>query len=87
MYKTIYDFKGKPTGIQNDNMSIPLEQLNRDFRKFLAWNKKQKKPLDYETPIDVVKPVVEKTEVEKLKDLLVEKSILSETDIDSLKSI
>ena len=51
MYKINYDLEGKPSGIQReDGACIPFEPLNRDFRKFLEWNKTGK--LDYETPIE-----------------------------------
>jgi len=58
MYKISYDLdSGRVLGINKEEeanyMFIPVNLLNRDFRKFLKWNKVQKKPLDYETPIAV----------------------------------
>jgi len=76
MYKINYDFTGEPVSIQKGNMSIPFEPLNRDFRKFLEWNKKQKTPLDYEisiepTPVEPVETLGEKIAKEVEKQLKV----------------
>ena len=63
MYKINYDMTGKPINIQRDDGAcIPFEPLNRDFRKFLEWNQKQKKPLDYEKSIKVEPVVIESLE-------------------------
>jgi len=58
MYIINYDtMTGKTSSIQKDeNMSIPLEPMNKDFAEFLKWNATQKTPLDYETPIAVESP-------------------------------
>ena len=68
MYTINYDrYSGKPINISKDGNCIPIEPLNRDFRKFLAWNAKQKKPLDYETPIEPTPPEPQETMEERLK--------------------
>jgi len=54
-YKIDYNLKGQPGGIRReDGASIPLDKTNRDFRKFLEWNKKHK--LDWEKSIKVEQP-------------------------------
>ena len=67
MYKINYDLQGKPINIKReDGAYIPFDLLNRDFRKFLEWNKTQKPPLDYETPIAVEPPAPVETLEEKI---------------------
>ena len=59
MYKVMYDFEGNAAYIlrERDGANIPFAPLNRDFRKFLEWNKKHK--LDWEKSIEVepIEPV------------------------------
>ena len=77
MYKVSYNFNGNPVGIQSldETMNIPLDERNRDFRKFLEWNKAQKKPLDYETPIEPRPQEPEETMEEKIKRIAIEEIV------------
>lgn len=69
MYKVNYDLQGKPINIQRkDGACIPFEPLNRDFRKFLEWNKKHK--LDYKKSIKVEPPAPEETLEEKIERIV-----------------
>ena len=73
MYKLLYGQNGKVLAILRlaDNANIPLCEGNTDYQDFLAWNHKQKTPLDLKSTIEVVKP-------EPARDLLKE--------IDTLKA-
>ena len=67
MYNVNYSVEGKPSSIQReDGASIPFEPLNKDFRKFLEWNKAQKAPLNYEKSIAVEPPKPTETLEEKI---------------------
>jgi len=53
MYKINYTQNGIPVSIQNGNMSIPIDEGNTDYRKFVEWNNKQLTPIDYTSSIPV----------------------------------
>jgi hypothetical protein len=53
LYKIIYDQSGNPTNILHGILCIPIDEHNRDFREFLAWNAQQGEPLDWQSPIEV----------------------------------
>ena len=69
MYKINYDSEtGQVNTIQKDEtMSLPICDGNMDFQDFLKWNKAQKAPLDYKTPIKVEPPEPQETIEERLK--------------------
>jgi len=72
-YKIDYDDSGKPSGIRrSDGASIPIDTKNRDFRKFLEWNKKEN--LDFESQKKLSKKTKRISDVEKI-DALWEKVI------------
>lgn len=86
MYKVGYDTFGNPRTIDDDeqHLSIQISEDNREFRKFLEWNKQQKKPLDYISKIEPVKPIIR--DLEKEIDNLKSELEIAKIDIANLKS-
>ena len=58
-YKIVYSHNGIPLCVQTEDMSIPFDESNRDFRAFFEWNTEQETPLDWKTPISVEVPLPE----------------------------
>lgn len=63
------DMTGKVIGVQIGNTSIPKNRRNRDWRKFVAENKKSETPLDIDTPLKIEKPEPDPTPAEKIAAL------------------
>lgn len=54
MYSVCYSPDGTPNSIKRETdviSFIPLDEENRDFAAFIAWNSQQATPLDWETLI------------------------------------